>query len=1638
MSKTKYNVEFVMTAEAGEVVKESQKATNAVGKLVDAQREAANAASKYAKGQAQVGAVSRQTRAAIGNVGLQLQDVAVQYQAGTAASVIFAQQVPQMLSGFGPMAAIVGTVAAFAAVIGGALYNAMEDTRTASDKLKESTEKLDEVYKQLQPGIDELSEGFVRLTKADALAAKSVLAATLIDLRDAVDALNMSMREQLDENVFTTWFHDTEDAMIEFNRALSQGIDLDKITEINEKGLDFIFARNEDLGGSNTRVKFEDLNEALDQLVDKFNLTSDEAVDLLSILNAKETAGSAEQFEDIRRQTAQLATATNSTSIEFKRFIRDLINATTQQINYHESLDNLTKLKEKDIKLTVQQSNLLKKQGVNIEDPKEVERALARTQKINEAYVEGLRKIQNEEAAAYEDRFEAIVGNEKRTAEALEYIREEERKKQKENGENTEKINKAYTDGLRKARNAQAEEYRDFFAIQGELAKRTHDAIEYVRDQELKKQEELARETEKHSKRMAKLLAEIKPETQLLDADSDVSKNIRALNDLFTQGKVNADEFTKALSGIYESAGIKTLNSQFKENVGLIGDSLTNIQALASEGGDSYRRLGAAVQALQSIQAIAAILNQGAGGDPLTAFARMAAMASAVASLGVSVGGVFDGGGSAINKSHEAAREVGRGTGTVLGDPTAASESIAKAVEITAEATSELVGINTRMLDALTNLQAGISGATTLIARQGLPEFDIPSVFGGLEDFGAIGQLSKVFLDISSIIPGLGSILNEIIGGKSSLQGQGVQISGDTFDNILDDVLVEGFSRYKVKDNLFSSTKIKVFTEELDKAAQTQFRLVFESIGDTVSAGAETLGFSIDEIEKAFANIELDTAAIDLKDLNPEEQQQAISDYFSSVFDQVVGGVVPFVEEFQRAGEGAGETLARLATSVDVVDEVLFRLNTTAEAFGDLEGSLFGGTGDVLADLKIRETFIDAAGGVEVLSGNVSSFVDRFFDENQRLNLASEDFERSLRRIGLPQEQIDSILKGEDAFKELVTNLDFSSEAAAKQSGQLLGLVGIAETYYDSVEEVNDKLNESNNELQQIADNITDVVSSLNDFVNAEFRPPAEQDAIVAKTFKDQLAGFDIAEEITKGTRGKFLDVAESLGLLNEINFQAGGVFEGLENAVTNLFESADAFFDMTESRADEAKAESERVQGIRDEIADIYEGILGQAPDAEAVEYWYQQVEKAGVTLEDVGDKISGSAEAVTKGLVDQFESVFGFEPDTSSIDTWRDVLSALGSDMVAVSDQMSDMQETLSDELGDVFSNILGRSPNTDELERWLSAVMLSGITFSNVADSISTSAEALALDAEERAGLDIRLMGLLGQGAEALAAQRELELQKIRPANRELQQRIWALEDEAEAAGALAKIRSVDSDLEIRLLRAQGNEQAALLKERERELEGLTDYQQGLLRQIWAIEDQKSAIDLLTEAQEAANDEYERQADVLVRARDELIGLGKSLRDFIFDLNTGSLSALNPRDQFIEAQRNFNIVAAQAQLGDVNALGELESASSAYLDKAQSFFGGATTQYSDAFREVNNALLRSAEVAERQAANKDSEIDLLKKQTENSDITNAKLKLLEDRLLQLQKSNSTLTSQLITLTESGNDILQDIKDDNALEAS
>jgi hypothetical protein len=422
-----------------------------------------------------------------------------------------------------------------------------------------------------------------------------------------------------------------------------------------------------------------------------------------------------------------------------------------------------------------------------------------------------------------------------------------------------------------------------------------------------------------------------------------------------------------------------------------------------------YEKLERAQQIVNVALGIAAILQQGMG-DPYTAIPRMIAMAAMVASLGVDAGGISGG--------TSARRQEQQGTGSVLGDPTAKSESIEKAIEITADATSQLVGINRGMLHALQTMQEGISGAATQLAR------------GPDAEFGKMNLDLGFFNDISNDIWDPFGFFS-----STKVKDEGIKLIGGAIADMTEGSVAEAFQIVKKKGLFGSSTKTG--TAALDDALNDQINLIFQSMIDTVTSAGEALGIPLEQIEARIAAFEVAAQEISLKDLDAEEQQAELEAVFSRIFDDLASSVIPFIDQFQKIGEGMGETLVRVATSVQVAQEAIKRLGLSIdENLGP----------EAMAQFSVG--LVEAAGGIEQFITDMENFVSKFAPEAHKLAIAQSDITRALEQMGI------ELPETREGFWNLIQTIDGSTEAGQRQIATLLGLADAADKHYSNIEAV--------------------------------------------------------------------------------------------------------------------------------------------------------------------------------------------------------------------------------------------------------------------------------------------------------------------------------------------------------------------------------------------------------------------------------------------------------------------------------------------------------------------------------------------------------------------------------------------------------
>ncbi len=377
-------------------------------------------------------------------------------------------------------------------------------------------------------------------------------------------------------------------------------------------------------------------------------------------------------------------------------------------------------------------------------------------------------------------------------------------------------------------------------------------------------------------------------------------------------------------------------------------------------------------------QAAAAVgVAQQAQGDPYTAWVRMAAMAATMAALGFAVSGSRGGGGMTAEQ-----RQEQNGTGTVLGDATAKSQSIANSIERLAESSRLGNTYQSGMLASLRNIEASMAGVSTQILRSG--GINTGSNLGISEGLMGVhsnrsginmatgmalatggpllaGITNKLFSAVDKVLgPLWGKTKQEITDAGLDIAGSVAALKGGVGVRQFADVQTTSSSWFGLKKDTSNSTVYG----DVDQSIAQQFGLIFGRIGDTLHASAAVLGRDGQTMADAVSAYVVNIGKLSLKDLKGDELQEAIATALGAEADQIAAAVLPGLQAFQQIGEGYYETVLRVSSGVEDAAYSLDRLNVSTANFADIAHK----QGDVAAEI-VRASLMSA----EMVSGQLSS-----------------------------------------------------------------------------------------------------------------------------------------------------------------------------------------------------------------------------------------------------------------------------------------------------------------------------------------------------------------------------------------------------------------------------------------------------------------------------------------------------------------------------------------------------------------------------------------------------------------------------------------------------------------------------------------
>lgn len=566
------------------------------------------------------------------------------------------------------------------------------------------------------------------------------------------------------------------------------------------------------------------------------------------------------------------------------------------------------------------------------------------------------------------------------------------------------------------------------------------------------------------------------------------------------QAKLERLKFDALLDGSPRSLlAVQKLNEQSQRNtIGLYASMAGAAKGFFNEGTKGYKALEIAETAFRAYQlagdfargtsaATVAVANQASGGDPYTAFARMAAMAATMASLGYQVAGFF---GSGSKTGGDGAKQA-TGQGTVLGDAKAQSESISKSIDLLSDTAKLQLTTQSGMLAALRNIENSIGGVTNQILRinAGSTAEQRLGITTGTTGPSLFGKgFTGGSLNLDNILFG-GKITNALFGKTTKVTGSGLFAAPQDLGSILASGLnLKDFADVNSTRKFFGitvSNKNSTTYKDADPALQRQFGQIFRDFADTITLAAKPLDFALGDVKSAIDGFVIDIGKIDFTGLKGDEIAEKLGAVIGAEGDKIAQAAIPGLQDFQRVGEGYFETVVRVASGVETADAALELLGIGAIKFGDvarkqgdisteivrqsiaafesLDGSLssigaiinnLDGSADDLADtyrslLDVRDALMDVgesgdsltaimirgAGGLDNLAGGLSSYFENFFSEEEqtsaRLARLSEDF----ARIG-----VTDIPKTREEFRKLVEGIDTSTDAGQKFFAQVISL----------------------------------------------------------------------------------------------------------------------------------------------------------------------------------------------------------------------------------------------------------------------------------------------------------------------------------------------------------------------------------------------------------------------------------------------------------------------------------------------------------------------------------------------------------------------------------------------------------------------
>jgi hypothetical protein len=1043
---------------------------------------------------------------------------------------------------------------------------------------------------------------------------------------------------------------------------------------------------------------------------------------------------------------------------------------------------------------------------------------------------------------------------------------------------------------------------------------------------------------------------------------------------------------------------------------------------LFNEQSAGYKAIEIAEKAAAAVAAVRTGIHVAQGAAKIFASLGPWAFPVVAAMMGVMAGLGFSGGGGSASPNIPTAEQMqaSQGTGTVLGDSSAKSQSIGNSLELMLANTNKDLEFSSAQVNYLRSINDGIAGLTNALARQlGL---------------GSSGAFSTTSLGLGST--GSSGILGALFGSTTTrtLVDQGVKIFTGVLAEVASGVSAAAYNVVKETTTkkflgVTVSSKSSYTTTEnpLDAGVERQIGLVFANIRDSVIGAAKTFGLDVTDYVNAI-NTEI---TISLQGLKGDEIGAEIEAVFSAFADKLAwqaGQVGLSLEEFQQAGEGLYQTLMRVVKNFTSVQVALSSIGQSFSILADVSGNGFSNK------IAGSENLISLFGGLDSFIESIGSYQDKFLTEAERMAPVIEAVQREMNNLGLAS------VTTNDQFKAVVQGLNLNTTAGQELFARLLTVAPAfakVTEYLGGLDEAMVATGKSAAELAAIAKDRRaleiELMTAMGDTAGALAAQRADQLAAMDESnraIRQQIWVLNDAAEaekvladaraeatayalsVAKERRALEIEYLEATGhaqeALNARRMDEVATLDasllGLKFNIWALQDSAAAAkeaADAEKARSDAAAAAAAEAQRVADEllaqaktIADQRRSIeielmeaLGNASGAlaarradelaaldasnRAIKQQVYDAQDAATAAQALAEATRAQAEAA-KQTEDAIAQALArqLELDKTARSMTADLLDLQGNAAGALAIRRQLELEAMDASLRPLKELIYQLTDAKTAAEALAAAQAEAAKVAKDAADESARTAkelaDRLAAIAQERASLEIRYLEAIGDTAGATAMKRAQELAATDDSNRALLQMIYTAEDAAAAIGGVSNALDIlkeAADLQIRLLEAQGNTAAATALKRQAEIAATAEANRALLLQIYATEDAAAAAKSLADAQaEAARIAADAQAEAQ-RLANEQAQAAAALAEKRAGLEIELMRALGNESAALAAQRQLELAALDPSLVALQQqvwAAQDATAANAELAQHQADAADAAKVLSDATNDMTLRLL------------------------------------------------------------------------------